>query len=1101
METPTGYTLQWSTSSSTNSDGSFTSPAGQTTFPATGNNNANLWFLNSANVSGLAGGGTYYFVEQASAGSSTSNYSQVVGPVTLQDPQDSGSNNLVTGQVSWTGAANGPLYVGFFDTSNGQAYVTQVGSNATPPTSPATYSVYVPSDSSFYFFAVIDNNNNGLVDPGDFQNVNSNSGPGVVSIPMSGSQSPDLTLPTGNVIVGVQTAYTQTTNGDYTNSWYQLSFGVAPGAKQPIAATLLSGPNVYNPVDMGWCGGNCNNNSAFQFSIEIAGIPQVGDTYTFNVTYTDGTSDPAPQTGTVQSVLGSSALVVGTAPLGSGISETPSFDWTYPSNPGNYAYSFYVCCGSNGTIWQIPGQNSKSNGFAYTDIPSALTWGVDPTNSSNTPSPSTLSGGGTYQWSVESRDIYGNTASDQMNFQTVTTPLTMGASLPAPVVGVPYGGYFTASGGVAPYNWTGTFPVGNNNLSYSPNSDGSRLYITGAPTSTGQVQFQVTLNDSASDQVGPSTYSVNVGTDNQIGLPGAGNAPLGAGLVGVAYGQTLSASGGPGGNYYQWAVNGTSIPANKVATAATGSDGLTFTSNGSNVLTIGGTPATASAGLSLAITVTDATNSMNTATATYSVPINSPPDSSLNGNLTGTYVCLTQGFKDSDSSRWASLSSVVLNGSGAITSGVWDQNSRNSSSAASGTVTGTYSVGSDYNGILTTTSTVTSGGSGSQTDSWAIAITGATSPAQEFRMVESDDVGSSPSGQHAAADCYLADKGAFNSALSGNSFVYSLTGESGNGAAKTSAGQFALDSSGDVTSGYMDQAKGGQATLSSSAFTGGSYGTPDSTTGRATLSLTSSNGTGDFALYLIDANRGFLMGTDTGGVQAGQLRKQQQSSYSISNMEGNAVMYIQGVFFGGSGTTATGYYSEVYQVSGDSNGVTLNQTYLDANGTYTASQKPVGPAPVTFGNVPGRASISSGPVFYLYDNGSGFEITANSSGSGGLSNPIESGAMEPQTQTTASGDYMEGRLAPLNPTYPNKAGQYDLDSIGDISGGVSTGNMGAFLYDAPLNSYAYSFDNTTYGSLVMTQSGNGNSSCVVINPTRMACTTQTGAPAVFILQQ
>ena len=132
VETPNGYTVQWSASNNTNSDGSLASPAGQTTFPATGDNNANLWFLNSANVSGLTGSGPYYFVVQASAGASTSNYSQVAGPVTLQD---SSSGNQISGQVAWTGAANGPLYVGFFNTNTGQAYVTQVGSS--PPRPPA----------------------------------------------------------------------------------------------------------------------------------------------------------------------------------------------------------------------------------------------------------------------------------------------------------------------------------------------------------------------------------------------------------------------------------------------------------------------------------------------------------------------------------------------------------------------------------------------------------------------------------------------------------------------------------------------------------------------------------------------------------------------------------------------------------------------------------------------------------------------------------------------------------------------------------------------------------------------------------------------------
>ena len=186
VETPTGYTIQWSTSSNTNSDGSLTSPAGQTTFPASGSDGANLWILNNANpnISGLSSGQTYYFVVQASAGSSTSNYSSVAGPATLQD---SNTGNLVSGAVSWTGTASGPLYVGFYNTNTGQAYATQVGSSAAPPISPATYSIQVPDGGSYYFFAVVDNNNDGLVDPGDFQDVNGNSGPGVVSIPMSGS--------------------------------------------------------------------------------------------------------------------------------------------------------------------------------------------------------------------------------------------------------------------------------------------------------------------------------------------------------------------------------------------------------------------------------------------------------------------------------------------------------------------------------------------------------------------------------------------------------------------------------------------------------------------------------------------------------------------------------------------------------------------------------------------------------------------------------------------------------------------------------------------------------------------------------------------------
>ena len=71
------------------------------------------------------------------------------------------------------------------------------------------------------------------------------------------------------------------------------------------------------------------------------------------------------------------------------------------------------------------------------------------------------------------------------------------------------------------------------------------------------------------------------------------------------------------------------------------------------------------------------------------------------------------GFVDSDGSRWTSVSSFQANGvAGTITNGMWDTNGRDSSSEMSGTATGSYSIGSDNNGVMTMNSTVTSGGSG-----------------------------------------------------------------------------------------------------------------------------------------------------------------------------------------------------------------------------------------------------------------------------------------------------------------------------------------------------------------------------------------------------
>ena len=80
--------------------------------------------------------------------------------------------------------------------------------------------------------------------------------------------------------------------------------------------------------------------------------------------------------------------------------------------------------------------------------------------------------------------------------------------------------------------------------------------------------------------------------------------------------------------------------------------------------------------------------------------------------------------------------------------------SRAFSAAMSGTSTGTYSIGADNMGIMTVTHVETSPSSGTTSSTWAIALnnTGSATTASEFRMVEIDDVGATPSGQHGSGE-------------------------------------------------------------------------------------------------------------------------------------------------------------------------------------------------------------------------------------------------------------------------------------------------------------------------------------------------------------
>ena len=143
---PASYTVQWSTSST------FGSIAGSASFPATGSNNP--WV-----VSGLTHGSPYFFRAEGVAGSSTSSSSAASPAITVGPP----TGNAVSGKVTFSQTATGPLYVGFYDTNTGNVYATVVGTKASPPHSPASYSVNVPTGSSYYFFAVLDQTNTGLL--------------------------------------------------------------------------------------------------------------------------------------------------------------------------------------------------------------------------------------------------------------------------------------------------------------------------------------------------------------------------------------------------------------------------------------------------------------------------------------------------------------------------------------------------------------------------------------------------------------------------------------------------------------------------------------------------------------------------------------------------------------------------------------------------------------------------------------------------------------------------------------------------------------------------------------------------------------------------
>lgn len=1097
VESATTYTLQWSTSKT------FATTTGSKSFAAAGDH---PWI-----VTGITNGSGYYFRVRALAGTSTSPWSTIVGPVTIGAP--AGPNTL-SGTVTFSQTATGPLYVGVFDQNTNEVYAAAVGSKTSPPTSPASYTVQVPTSSQYFFFVFFDQNNDGIIGPKDLTNVN---GYNMITptLQIAGNTTHNFTLPAGNSVVAVRSGndLERSEYGGVTHT-YELDFDVTGMAKQPVAVTVLSGPNMTLPLDASWCQGcGYDPNSSFSFYFTTSTtVPKVGATYPIQITYSDGMQETLSST--ITAVLRTPTGVSPQGPV-TATSTKPTLKWTYPASPGNYLYQMWFADQNYATVWSIPAVNSSTNSFTSSIAPSIL-WGTDPTGAVNIPSVPALTDGNVYHWEVVAYDANGNRGQDFVDyvpgFTNLALPTANPASLGTAYIGQPYNGTVSATGGYGGY----TYAIGGINNCYGctgiPIGNGltvagaqNSLAIGGTPTARGTVSFEASVRDASTDSpVGPVTYTITV-ADPLVGLPPASSNPLGMPSAGVPYGSSVTASGGVGGANYSFTVNGVSIPTNSTYISVAGADGLTFANAGDNTLLVAGTPA-ASGTFLIDVAVTDTAESGNTASVTYSVVVNGGPSGSNNGNAKGTYVCRMNGFNDSGGTAWAALSTVVLDGKGNLTSGGFDKVPSDAAEALRGTITGTYSIGADNNGISTIKSVLTSGGTGSATNTWLLALTNAgepASPAQEFSMIEADDVGATPSGSTGTARCYLADTAAFVvGTISSHNFAFAQQGVTNSGIPDDYVGRFTtsaatgsgVSATGTVSSGYQDGMILNQTGDSGGAFVG-SYTGP-SATGRFTVTMTPTGTTAasKYAAYIIDASRMFLLGISAGGgVRSGDMRVQKQSSYSDTSFDGAAV--LSGQAFEYSGGVISGYDSALYQLSGNGAGtLTVNQSYDNLEGAYTAGKENNATLAVAFdASNSGRATFSPGSdssFLYFYDVNSAFYLDLNG---GGTPSYLETGLLQPQTQTTFTDAALAGTYTGSDFALQggnNTVGEGSLSSSGGVTVEFSKAGSGFSIFDQSQSGLTYSWLTATYGAFTY-----DGATCIVVTPASAVCLNQTSSSA------
>jgi len=664
-----------------------------------------------------------------------------------------------------------------------------------------------------------------------------------------------------------------------------------------------------------------------------------------------------------------------------------------------------------------------------------------------------------------------------------------------------------------------TWDVDPTNSGDLPNSS----YLnSGALYSSTNYNWQIATFDSYGNeaQVGASFTTTTTNLALTANYTGYGSA-----LVGYPFTASITATGGSGTGY-SFQVNDTWITATSLGSAMTfsGNDGLLAYYSGSTLYIVG-TPTTAWSPLPLSVLVTDSES--NFADQVFNLVVSSvpAPPGARNSLLSGTYVCKIDGYNDSDNSRWASLTSLVANGSGGITSGAWDSNSRDFTAEMAGTISSTssYSVGSDYMGVLTMNSVITTGGTGTHTMTFAIALNdanAATTTATAFRMVEIDDVGTSPSGTHGSGVCYQATTSAFAaSTLSGKSLAFSMQGENSSGVPKAYVGRMTLSTEsstggtggaagGTITSGIgdgmrLDQSGDEGMTFANTTTYPSTYTVPNSTTGRFTLSITATGSTTaqTWVAYVIDADRMFWLetGGDT-GMLAGDMRTQLQTTNTASALlDGSSVLYSQ-AYEGNSNGTVAGYDSSVYQVSGTGTDIlTVNASFDDINGTYSAGNENTQTVTITLDSSnPGRATFSPGSdsaFFYFYNAGSAFYLDLN-----GSNHYLETGWLEAQTQPSSppfananiAGSIVSGALPRLSSGDNDSIAENTLYSSGGMTGSETQANAGSLQWDETFSSMGYtlgySWLSTTYGSFSVSANGIAFESCIVVTPVQSGTT-------------
>ena len=339
--------------------------------------------------------------------------------------------------------------------------------------------------------------------------------------------------------------------------------GVGVPYAQPLTASGGQAPYVYSLFS-----GSLPPGLTLASNGTVSGTPTGAGTYTFRV-YVRDSRPPASGTGTAQFnvtiTINPPQITITTAsPLTPALVNAPySAGFLATGGVGSYVYTL-----DSGSL--PPGLTLQNSGV-LSGTPTKL---------------------GSYTFTIRAADSQQQFA--LKSFLLAVNPPAMTittTSLPAGFTGTAYSATLAATGGTPPYHWSATgLPAG---LTLDPSSGA----LTGTPTAAGSYAVNVFIVDNA-DVSATRQFSLTV-TVPVLAITTA--SPLPDAAAGVAYSQTLAASGGVAP--FTFAVVKGALPA-----------GLSLAAGGS----LSGTP-TAPGTFGFTVQVTDART--NTATKDFSVKV------------------------------------------------------------------------------------------------------------------------------------------------------------------------------------------------------------------------------------------------------------------------------------------------------------------------------------------------------------------------------------------------------------------------------------------------------------------------------------------------